>query len=86
MEEAGLKGYLSTVWNGVFVRSGTPRAIVDRLNREIVAALQSPEMRQSLEDQGFDVIPSSPEQFTSLVRAETSRWAVVVKQSGASLD
>ena len=86
MEEAGLKGYVSTVWNGVFVRSGTPRAIVDRLNREIVAALQSPEMRQSLEDQGFDVIPSSPEQFTSLVRTETSRWAVVVKQSGASLD
>lgn len=86
MEEAGLKGYVSTVWNGVFVRSGTPRAIVDRLNREIVAALQSPEMRQSLEDQGFDVIPSSPEQFTALVRSETSRWAVVVKQSGASLD
>ena len=86
MEEAGLKGYVSTVWNGVFVRSGTPRAIVDRLNREIVAALQSPEMRQSLEEQGFDVIPSSPEQFTSLVKAETSRWAVVVRQSGASLD
>lgn len=86
MEEAGLKGYISTVWNGVFVRSGTPRTIVDRLNREIGAVLQSPAMRQSLEDQGFDVIPSSPEQFAALVRSETSRWAVVVKQSGASLD
>ncbi len=86
MEEAGLKGYVSTVWNGVFVRAGTPRGIVERLNREIVAALQSPEMRQSLEDQGFDVIPSSPEQFTALVRSETTRWATVVKQSGATLD
>ena len=86
MEEAGLKGYVSTVWNGVFVRAGTPRNIVDRLNREIVAALQSPDMRQSLEDQGVDVIPSSPEQFTALVRSETTRWATVVKQSGATLD
>ena len=86
MEEAGLKGYVSTVWNGVFVRAGTPRGIVERLNREIVATLQSPEMRQSLEDQGFDVIPSSPEHFTALVRSETTRWAAVVKQSGATLD
>jgi tripartite-type tricarboxylate transporter receptor subunit TctC len=86
MEEAGLKGYVSTVWNGIFVRTGTPAGIVARLNREIVAALQSPEMRQSLEDQGFDVIPSSPEQFTALVRSETTRWAAVVKQSGATLD
>lgn len=86
MEEAGLKGYVSTVWNGVFVRAGTPRPIVERLNREIVATLQSPEIRQSLEEQGFDVIPSSFEQFTALVRAETPRWAAVVRQSGASLD
>lgn len=86
MEEAGLKGYVSTVWNGVFVRAGTPRPIVDRLNREIVAVLQSPEMRQSLEEQGYDVIPSSPEQFTALARAETPRWGAVVKQSGATIE
>ncbi len=86
MEEAGLKGYVSTVWNGIFVKAGTPRPIVDRLNREIVAILQSPAMRQSLEEQGFDVIPSSPEQFTAFVRAETPRWADVVKRSGATAD
>ena len=86
MDEAGLPGYVSTVWNGVFVRSGTPRPVVDRLNREIVAVLQGAEMRRSLEDQGFDVIPSSPEQFSALVRAETPRWAAVVKQSGATAD
>jgi len=86
MEEAGLKGYVSTVWNGVFVRAGTPRPIVDRLNREIVAVLQSPEMRQSLEEQGYDVIPSSPEQFMALARAEAPRWGAVVKQSGATIE
>ena len=86
MEEAGLKGYVSTVWNGVYVRAGTPRPIVDRLNREIVAVLQSPAMRQSLEEQGYDVIPSSPEQFGALGQSETPRWGAVVKQSGATLD
>ena len=86
MEEAGLKGYVSTVWNGVYVKAGTPRPIVDRLNREIVAVLQSPAMRQSLEEQGYDVIPSSPEQFGALGQSETPRWGAVVKQSGATLD
>jgi tripartite-type tricarboxylate transporter receptor subunit TctC len=86
MEEAGLKGYVSTVWNGVYVKAGTPRPIVDRLNREIVAVLQSAAMRQSLEEQGYDVIPSSPEQFGALGESETPRWGAVVKQSGATLD
>jgi tripartite-type tricarboxylate transporter receptor subunit TctC len=86
MEEAGLKGYVSTVWNGVFVRAGTPRAIVERLNREIVAALNSPELRRSLEEQGFDVIPSTPDEFAALVRAEGPRWGAVVRASGAKAE
>ncbi len=86
MDEEGLKGFVSTVWNGVFVRAGTPRPIVERLNREIVATLQSPEMRRSLEEQGYDVIPSTPEEFAALVRADTPRWGAVVRQSGASID
>ena len=86
MEEAGFKGYVSTVWNGVFVRAGTPRPIVDRLNREIVAALNNPELRRSLEEQGYDVIPSSPEDFAALVKAEVPRWGDVVLKSGAKLD
>ncbi len=86
MEEAGLKGYSSTVWNGVFVKAGTPRAIVDRLNREIVAVLESREMRQSLEGQGYDVTPSTPEQFSTLLRDETRRFGELVRQSGAKLD
>ena len=86
MDEAGLKGYVSTVWNGVFVRAGTPRPVVDRLAREIAAVLGSPEMRRSLEEQGFDAIPSTPEQFSELVRSEYPRWGAVVRQSGAKLE
>ena len=86
MEEAGLKGYVSTVWNGVFVRAGTPRPLVERLARDIAAVLNSPEVRRSLEEQGFDAIPSTPEQFSELIRSEYPRWGAVVRQSGAKLD
>ena len=86
MDEAGQKGLVSTVWNGVFVRAGTPRPIVDLLNREIVAALASPALRQALEEQGFDVIPSTPDEFAALVRADVPRWAAVVRESGAKAE
>ena len=86
MDEAGVKGYVSTVWNGVFVRSGTPRPIVERLNREIVAVLAAPDMKRSLEDQGFHTIPMSPEQFAELIRVEYPRWGEVVRRAGAKID
>jgi tripartite-type tricarboxylate transporter receptor subunit TctC len=86
MEEAGFKGYVSTVWNGVYVRAGTPRAAVERLNREIVAALGSAELRGSLEAQGFDLIPTTPEQLGQLGQTDSVRWGAVVKASGATID
>jgi len=86
MEEAGLKGYVSTVWNGVLVRAGSPRPAIERLNREIVAILNAPEMKRSLEEQGFEPIPGTPEQFGEFIRSDMARWAKVVKESGAKFD
>jgi len=86
VEEARLKGVVSTVWNGAFVRAGTPREIVDPLNREIVAVLRSPDVPQSLEYQGDDVIPSSPGQFSALIAAVTPRWSGVVRESSETVD
>lgn len=86
MDEAGMKGYVSVVWNGIFVRAGTPRPIVDRLNREIVAILNEPDTKRSLEEQGFNTMPTSPEQFAELIRADYPRWGVLVKASGAKVD
>ncbi|MEI7495731.1 MAG: tripartite tricarboxylate transporter substrate binding protein, partial [Betaproteobacteria bacterium] len=70
MDEAGMKGYVSVVWNGIFVRAGTPRPIVERLNREIVAILNEPDTKRSLEEQGFNTMPTTPEQFAELIRAD----------------
>lgn len=86
MEEAGLRGFESIVWNGVFVKAGTPPDIVSRLNREITVALNEPTMRQSLEQQGYQVTPSTPEQFSQRVREDFPRWGTLVRHSGARAD
>lgn len=86
MDEAGMKGYVSIVWNGIFVRAGTPRPIVERLNREIVAILNEPDTKRSLEEQGFNTMPTTPEQFADLIRADYPRWGTLVKASGAKVD
>ena len=86
IDEAGLKGYSSIVWNGVLVRAGTPPEIVQYLSRQIAAALESPALRKPLDDQGFDVLSSTPERFAALIRSEHAAMAPVVKTSGAKLD
>ncbi|MBL8310489.1 MAG: tripartite tricarboxylate transporter substrate binding protein [Burkholderiales bacterium] len=86
MEEAGLKGYSSIVWNGVLVRAGMPPDVVQYLAKQIAAALESPALRKPLEDQGFEVLSSTPEKFAALIRSEHAAMAPVVKASGAKLD
>jgi tripartite-type tricarboxylate transporter receptor subunit TctC len=86
VSEAGLPGYESTSWNAVFVPAGTPREVVDKLNREINAILQSPETRRYFAEQGAEAGGGTPEQLGALVRSETVKWSKVVKDSGAKVD
>ena len=68
------------------VKADTPAAIVQRLNKEIVAVLETPSFRKPLEDQGYVVTTNSPEQFSALIAADLKAWGKVVKESGAKLD
>ena len=86
VQEAGLAGYDSTSWNAIFVPAGTPREIVDRLNRELNAILSSAETRKFFADQGAESGGGTPEQLAALVRSETAKWSKVVKDSGAKAD
>jgi tripartite-type tricarboxylate transporter receptor subunit TctC len=79
LEEEGVKGFESYNWQGVVVPAGTPAAIVARLNKELNAALNSPDIRKSIEDTGAQVEGGSPEQFAGLIRKETAIWAKVVE-------
>ena len=86
MQEAGLAGYDSTSWNAIFVPAGTPKAIIDRLNKELDAILTSAETKKFFLDQGAESGGGTPEQLDAFVRAETAKWAKVVKDSGAKAD
>ena len=77
--EAGVPGFNYGTWYGLLVPAGTPRAIVDKLNKTTVAQLQTPEMQQHYEAQGMDVIPSTSAEFTAKLRSETEKWAKVVR-------
>jgi tripartite-type tricarboxylate transporter receptor subunit TctC len=79
-------GYEASAWFGASAPKGTPQAAIDRLNREINAALADPAMKAKLADLGGVPIPGTPEDFWALHRMETEKWAKIVKFSGAKVD
>jgi tripartite-type tricarboxylate transporter receptor subunit TctC len=86
-EEAGLAGYRVTTWYGVFAPAGTPAAIVERLHADTVKAMQTPDTRSKLEGIGADgTVSRSPAEFAALVRADTARYAKIVKDIGLKMD
>jgi tripartite-type tricarboxylate transporter receptor subunit TctC len=84
--EAGLPGFEATTWFGVMVPRGTPAPVVGKLHSVFVAALNAPGVRERISNQGFEIVGSSPAEFSSYVRNEVPKWAKVVKFSGASVD
>jgi tripartite-type tricarboxylate transporter receptor subunit TctC len=81
MAEAGLPGYEFTAWMGVAVPAGTPTAIVQRLNAELVRALRTPGGQTWFESQGGEVVADSPDAFAQIVRSEHARWREVIQDA-----
>jgi tripartite-type tricarboxylate transporter receptor subunit TctC len=84
--ESGVKGFEAVTWFGFVAPANTPKDIVSRLNAEIAKALQAPDVRKKLSDQGADILGGTPEQFANLIKTDIARWAPVVKESGAKAD
>lgn len=80
--EAGLPGFEANNWNGVVVPAKTPRAIINRLNKEFTAALSLPDIKQFLFNQGLDAAPGTPEAFGAYIKSERAKWAKVIKAAG----
>jgi tripartite-type tricarboxylate transporter receptor subunit TctC len=86
IDESGLPGFEVIGWWGMLAPAKTPRPVVLLLNREVRAALDVPEVKKSLVDQGMDPAGGSPEEFGALIRADMDKWGDVGKRLGVSLD
>ncbi|HEX4329537.1 MAG TPA: tripartite tricarboxylate transporter substrate binding protein, partial [Burkholderiales bacterium] len=82
MAEAGFPGLDSTLWIAVFAGAGTPADLVARLNGEINAVIQAPEVREKFAAQGALPVGTSPAQANARFHADTARWAKVIKDAG----
>jgi tripartite-type tricarboxylate transporter receptor subunit TctC len=86
MNEAGVSSYESTGWFGIVAPAGTPAAIVNRLNAEIVAALNDPAIQNTMRGMGVEPAPSKPDEFEQYIKSEIQKWNKVIKTAGTKLD
>jgi tripartite-type tricarboxylate transporter receptor subunit TctC len=84
--ESGLPKFEALAWNGVLVPAGTPRPIIERLNREMDSALKASDVRQKLAGAGLDPVGGTPEDLGRLIRSESEKWKPVIARTGAKID
>ena len=84
--ESGYPGYAATNWYGMIAPAATPPAAIERLNREMNAALRSPDVVASLKDSGIDAAPTTPADFFKFVQSEEKKWAPIIKKSNIKVE
>ena len=84
--ESGVPGFQVSEWNGLFAPAGTPRPVLERLEAETRAIVASPEMKKRFAELGVQGVGSSAQEFSSFLKAETTKWAEVIRTSGIRMD
>jgi len=84
--ETGLADFETSAWQGIFAPAATPRAIVTRLNSEVVRAVSLPDLRDRLTAEGAEPVANTPEEFAAYLKRELPKWAKVVKAAGIRAD
>ena len=77
-----LPGYEARGWNGILAPAGTPKMIIEQLNREIVKIARSPEFAQVLTGEGATAVGNTPAEFDAIIRADIRKWAKIIKDNG----
>ena len=80
--ETGLPGYEVSTWYGMLAPAATSRAIIDKLNAELVRILALPDVRERLAAEAYELPSDTPDQFAALIKAELAKWAKVVRETG----
>jgi tripartite-type tricarboxylate transporter receptor subunit TctC len=83
--EAGVPGYESGQWYGLFAPAGTPQEIITWLYRETTAILHATSVKERLAVDGLEVVASSPDEFAAFIKAELTKWTKLVKAAGMAL-
>jgi tripartite-type tricarboxylate transporter receptor subunit TctC len=86
MAELGFKGHEANTITGMLVPAGTPKAIVDKLHAEAVRIIQLPDVKARIADMGFDIVASSPQQFSAQIRQEVPKWGKVIRAAKIAVD
>lgn len=86
MQEAGVKGYEMSLWQGAFVPAGTPQGIIKELNNSILKILDTPEMKERFQKAGVQIAPMNTQQFSDLYFSDIARWKVVIDKAKIKLD
>jgi tripartite-type tricarboxylate transporter receptor subunit TctC len=86
ISESGVPGYSADAWYGMFAPRGTPAPIITELFTVLNQSLRAPERQEKLNAQGVDAVASTPAMFTAFVKAETTKWTKVVRESGVKPD
>jgi len=84
--ESGLSGYDASSWNGILVPTGTPRAIVDKLNAELVKILHASNVLDRLAGDGPIPVGNTPEAFAAFIKAEQAKWSKVIRDANVRID
>lgn len=82
LKELGYESLTAVSWFGAMVKTGTPDAIVERLNAELRAAITYPTVAKKFSDQGVEIVTSTPKEFNDFIRVETTRWEKVIREAG----
>ena len=86
LNESGLPGFEVVGWNGLVAPAHTPPAIIDRLNREVVAILRDPQVSKALAEQGVDVVGDTPQAFQKVIEADIAKWRDIIRQAGIRIE
>jgi tripartite-type tricarboxylate transporter receptor subunit TctC len=86
MDEAGVPGYETSIWNGILAPAGTPKDIVHRLHETIVQILKSPQAQERYANVGAEIRYNSPDEFRALIVAEMAKWRKVIRAAGIRVD
>ena len=86
MAEVGIADFEITAWFGFMAPAATPKAIIDKVSKDVARIIAMPEVRDRILAQASVPISNTPEEYAAFIQAETKKWAAVIKKSGATPD